>query len=97
MLQARLGRAAVARLAQIERAHTLRERGLDPLPLRVEAPSFRRALACPGRGEGLVLAPRQERQHAAIVSRTRPGAAGARGAVPAVGGPELDADRKSVV
>jgi len=92
MLQARFGQTAVARLAQAKRPHRLRRRAFYPLALRVEAPALCRASPCPGGGKGVVLIPRQHRNHPALVGRLGPRAAAAGRATAAVGSPELGAD-----
>ena len=69
MLQRRFGQAAVARLAQPKRAHALRHRALDALPLGVEGAVFVRAFPCSRRHEHFVFAPGIERQIAAPSGR----------------------------
>src|SRR4029079_7173162 len=88
-----LGQAAIARPAQAEGPHALRQRALHALALRVEAPAFHRALSGPGRSEGLVFALRKDGEYATVEAQTRPGAAGPGHAGATVGGSEPGPDR----
>ena len=58
VLQACLGKPTVARLAQAERAHALRERTLDPLALSIKLTAGFALQAGPGGGERLVFGAR---------------------------------------
>ena len=92
VLQVSFGQTAVACPSQAKGTHGLRESAFYALALRVEALAVGRALSCPRRGKGVVLALRQEREHATLIARTRSGATLSRCASPAVGGTELGTD-----
>jgi hypothetical protein len=88
VLQARFGQPTVARPAQAEGAHTLRDRALNALTPNVEPPTHLAGLSRPGGRDRLVLGTGVQREPAA----DRPGAARPHQARPAIGRAEAYSD-----